>query len=197
MSRVAGLVLAAGESSRMGRDKALLEYRGSTFLEAILASLRHAGIPRIIVVLGHHASEIQRQIDLSGVEVVMNPAYRLGQTTSLQAGLRAIQGASVDGVVLCLVDHPAAGPEVMRALAVKFAETHAPVVIPVCQGRRGHPVIIGCALFAELLNLGPDEGANAVIRRHHAATQWVEVQDPGVTLDIDDPEDYRRLNEEF
>ncbi len=196
MSGIAGLVLAAGESSRMGRDKALVEYRGKTFLDTILANLRQSGIFRIVVVLGYHAAEIQRQADLSGVEVIVNAAYRQGQTSSLQAGLQALAAADIDGALLSLVDHPAAGPEVMRELTARFLETRAPVVIPVYQGRRGHPVVIGRALFPELMNLGPGQGASTVIRRHHAAAQWLEVEDPGVILDIDDPEDYRRLTEQ-
>jgi len=194
MSGIAGLVLAAGESSRMGRDKALLEYQGKTFLDTIVANLWESGIVPIVVVLGHHAAEIQRRADLFGAEVVVNAAYRQGQTSSLQAGLRALAAAAdVDGVLISLVDHPAAGPEVMRELAARFLETHAPVVIPLYHGQRGHPVVIGRALFPELMNLGAGEGANTVIRKHHAASEWLEVDDPGVTLDIDDPEDYRRL----
>jgi molybdenum cofactor cytidylyltransferase len=87
---IAGLVLAAGESSRMGRDKALLSYRGQTFLEIIVAKLREAGISRVAVVLGHHADEIRRAVSLVGVEVVTNCDYLRGQTSSLQAGLAAL-----------------------------------------------------------------------------------------------------------
>ncbi|MGH9376562.1 MAG: nucleotidyltransferase family protein, partial [Terriglobia bacterium] len=192
MSRIAGLVLAAGESSRMGRDKALLEYRGVTFLEIILAQLRQAELSPIAVVLGHHAAEIQQQTQLSGVEVVTNPEYLLGQTSSLQAGLRIIQGSGADGVLLCLVDHPAVGAEVVRALAAKFRQTNAPVVIPVHNGQRGHPIVIGRTLFAELMSLGPGVGANTVIQKYHAAAQWLECEDSAVTLDVDTPEDYRR-----
>ncbi len=87
---IAGLILAAGESSRMGRDKALLTYRGRTFLETIIATLRAAGIERVVVVLGHHAEEIQCAVNLNDVEVVINPEYHRGQISSLQAGLRAL-----------------------------------------------------------------------------------------------------------
>jgi molybdenum cofactor cytidylyltransferase len=94
---VAGLVLAAGESSRMGRDKALLAYRGHTFLETIVAKLREAEISRIAVVLGHHADEIRRAVNLPGVEVVTNCDYTRGQTSSLQAGLAALDNRPVRG----------------------------------------------------------------------------------------------------
>jgi molybdenum cofactor cytidylyltransferase len=87
---IAGLVLAAGESSRMGRDKALLSYGGQTFLEIIVAKLREAGISRVAVVLGHHADEIRRAVSLPAVEVVTNRDYLRGQTSSLQAGLAAL-----------------------------------------------------------------------------------------------------------
>src|SRR5439155_14530440 len=103
---IAGLILAAGESSRMGRDKALLTYRGRTFIETILATLREAGVTRLAVVLGHHAVEIQRAVDFTGVDVIVNHHYRQGQTSSLQAGLKALDsgaGMSVEAALLCLV----------------------------------------------------------------------------------------------
>jgi molybdenum cofactor cytidylyltransferase len=235
---IAGLILAAGESSRMGQDKALLRYRGRTFLESALATLHDAGIDRVTVVLGHHAEEIQRAVNIEGTEIVINPDYRRGQTSSLQAGLKALCvhpllcGAAavspmagvrwsdsdrtrnrtspsggegdmaatrevitptLEAVVLCLVDHPAVSVEVVRKLVSRFEVSHAAVVIPTCQGRRGHPVLIGRALFEELRSLGSDQGANSVIRKYRDATQWLEVDDLGILLDVDDPDTYRRL----
>ncbi|MBZ5542664.1 MAG: nucleotidyltransferase family protein [Acidobacteriia bacterium] len=177
----------------MGRDKALLTYRGQTFLETIVATLNEAGIERIAVVLGHHAEEIQRATKLSGVEVVVNAKYRLGQTSSLQAGLRALDAPDLEAAVLCLVDHPAVSAATLRQLIESFRGSRPPVVIPTHQGRRGHPVVISRALFPELLSLGPTEGANTVLRRHRDATQFVEVDDPGILLDVDAPETFRQL----
>ncbi len=194
MKTMAALVLAAGESSRMGRDKALLEYRGKTFLEAILSNLREAGINEIAVVLGHHASDIERGANLTGARVVINAEYKRGQASSFQAGLHVL--ADVDGVLLCLVDHPAAGPDVMRTLVARFFETGAPVVIPVYHGRRGHPVIIGSALFEALMSLASGDGADTVVRKYRDVTEWLDVEDAGVALDIDEPEDLRALQAE-
>lgn len=199
---IAGLVLAAGESSRMGQDKALLLYRGRTFLETIVAKLREAGIGRVAVVLGHHADLIRGAADLTGVEVVVNTHYERGQTSSLQAGLAALTAESPRGslyraspraLALCLVDHPAFAPATVGALAAAFARTGAPVVIPTCGGRRGHPVLIAEALFGPLLALPPAEGANTAIRAWRAETQFVEVADPGILLDVDDAAAYRAL----
>src|SRR5256712_10533494 len=102
-------------------------------------------------------------------------------------------GKSVEAVLLCLVDHPAVPVEVVRALIAAFRATRSPVVIPTFKGQRGHPVLIGRALFDELLGLSPEAGANSIIRKYRDATQFVEVGDAGILLDVDDPETYRTL----
>jgi molybdenum cofactor cytidylyltransferase len=190
---ITGLILAAGESSRMGSDKALLAYGGRTFLETVILSLRSAGIEKIAVVLGHHAEEIQRAVNLAGVEVIFNRDYRRGQTSSLRAGLAALAEQSPEAVILCLVDHPAVPAEVIRKLRDRFEQSGPPIVVPTCQGQRGHPVVINRALFPEFLALGPDEAANTVVRKYHDATQFVEVEDRGILLDVDNPDTYRSL----
>lgn len=190
---IGGLILAAGESSRMGRDKALLAYRGSSFLETAVATLRSAGVAPIVVVLGHHAEEIRRATNLEGTQVVVNEKYTLGQTSSLQAGLRKLTEFEIEAVVLWLVDHPAVSAETVAKLVTEFHKSKPPVVIPHYRGERGHPVLISRALFEEILKLAVDEGANTVIRKHRSKMQCVEVDDPGVRLDVDDPEAYGRL----
>lgn len=191
--RVAALILAAGESSRMGVDKACLGYKNSTFLETILSTLRRAGLEHVAVVLGHHAEEIRRSVSLGDAKVVINPDSRRGQTSSLQTGLKALESPEVDAIVLCLVDHPAVSAQTVRHLVDAFGQSRAPVVIPTHQGRRGHPVVIGRQLFAEIESLSLDAGADTVVRKYRGATQFVEVNDPGILLDIDDPNSYQRL----
>lgn len=191
---IAGLILAAGESARMGQDKALLAYRGRTFLETIVATLREAGVEKIAAVLGHHADEIRRAVNLKAAEVVVNENYARGQTSSLQAGLRALACSELEAVVLCLVDHPAVNSGTIQKLITNFRESSAPVVIPTFQTQRGHPVLIASWLFDELLRLGPDVGANGVMRKYREATRFVEVNDAGILLDIDDLKTYRELD---
>lgn len=190
---IAGIVLAAGESSRMGADKALLMYRSRTFLENLIAALKDAGISRVIVVLGHHAEQIQQCTDLSAVEVVLNQDYRRGQTSSLQAGLLALAGNEPEGVVICLIDHPAVSTDTIRKLIHNFKSTHRSIVIPQINGTHGHPVLLGRELFSQVLALGPDEGADTVIHQNRDQTKFVEVADPGILIDVDDPESYRKL----
>jgi molybdenum cofactor cytidylyltransferase len=190
---IAGLILAAGESRRMGRDKALLTYRGKTFLETIISNLRAAGIDKITVVLGHHADAIQRAVNLAGVRVVVNQDYQRGQTSSLQAGLASVAQDSPEAVILCLVDHPAISREVIAKLVESCEATRAPVLIPTYRGERGHPVVISQSLFAELLALPSGQPANSVIRKYRGITTFVEVTDRGILLDVDDPETYERM----
>ena len=190
---IAGLILAAGESRRMGRDKALLTYHGRTFLENIIDHLVAAAIEKVTVVLGHHAEAIQRAVNLAAVRVVVNHDYQRGQTSSLQVGLAAAAADSPDAVILCLVDHPAISTKVIVKLREHFESTCPPVLIPTYKGQRGHPVVISQALFPELLALQPVEPANTVIRKYRDATQFVEVADPGVLLDVDEPATYARL----
>jgi CTP:molybdopterin cytidylyltransferase MocA len=190
---IAGLILAAGESSRMGTPKATLPYRGRTFLELIVEALREGGLERIFVVLGHQAAEIQQRLGITSAQLVINPDYRSGQTSSLQAGLRALIADDTEAVLLCLVDHPAVSAATVRMIAAVFREGGAPVVIPTHLGRRGHPVLIGRQLFEELLALTAGVGADSVVRKYRPVTKIVEVEDEGVIIDVDDPESYRRL----
>ena len=190
---IAGLILAAGESTRMGTPKATLAFRGRTFLEWIVATLREGGLERIFVVLGHQAENIQRQVTIELAHVVINPEYRSGQTSSLQAGLRALAVGDPEAALLCLVDHPAISAETVRRIVANFEQCRAPVVIPTYRGRRGHPVLIGRQLFDELIALTSGTGADSVVRKYRHVTKFLEVDDEGVIIDVDDPECYRRL----
>jgi len=192
---IAGIILAAGESQRMGRDKALLTYRGKTFLETIIQNLNAAGIDKVRVVLGHHAGMIQAKVNLDAAQVVVNHGYQRGQTSSLQLGLEAVARDQPDAVILCLVDHPAVSAEVIATLKQYFESTRAAVIIPTYRGERGHPVVISKALFPELLALSPGEPANAVIRKYRPETQFMEFADRGILIDVDEPRTYERLEE--
>ena len=119
--------------------------------------------------------------------------YLRGQTSSLQAGLRALMNAELEAILLCLVDHPAVSSEVMKKLLASLRESGAPVVIPIFKGKKGHPIVISRVLFQELLDLGSDQGANTVIQKYRDSTCFTEVSEEGILLDVDEPETYRRL----
>lgn len=186
--QAAGIILAAGESSRMGRDKALLPYAGSTFVEHLL-SLYLPRVSPVVVVLGHHADEIRSRLgERSGLRFAINTAYRSGQLSSLQAGIRALHPETAAALVT-LVDHPGVAGETLDRLLA----SPGPLVIPVYRGRRGHPVLFSRPLLDELLALPADGSAKAVVRSHLAEAVQLEVEDPGVLGDVDTPEDYEGL----
>ncbi len=173
----------------MGSPKALLRYRGETFLDRTVRMLGAHCAP-VIVVLGACAEEIRAQAQQPAT-FVMNANYRSGQTSSMQAGLRAVP-AGCAGVLFTLVDHPAVDPETIAALAAE-AEPAVLVRVPRYRGERGHPIWFSSALIPEFLALPEDGAAREVVRRHASETRFLEVDDAGILADIDDAEAYRAL----
>jgi len=184
------LILAAGESRRMGMPKPLLRFGGSTFLGQVLSVLRESDADRTTVVLGARAQMIQASVDLSEVDVVVNEDYAQGQLSSLIRGLKSLPG-DTDAIVLCLVDHPFVTTEIVNRLIGVFRETRRPIVLPVFDGRRGHPALFARSLFEELANAPPEKGARHVVSSNEDKVLEVEVPDRGVLTSIDTPQDYR------
>jgi molybdenum cofactor cytidylyltransferase len=186
----AGLILAAGESRRMGSPKALLDFRGETFLDRLIGVFSQFCAP-VVVVVGHDAARIKAGVkNPERVIFAENKDYRLGQLSSMQCGLRAIP-ESVGSVLFTLVDHPNVRPSTIQALL----DHPAPMAIPSFQGRRGHPIHFHRDLIAEFLALPADSQAKLVVSRHGGDIGYAEVDDPGILSDIDDPAAYRRLLE--
>jgi molybdenum cofactor cytidylyltransferase len=184
---VAGLILAAGESRRMGFPKALLQYREETFLDTLIGLFAVRCDP-VIVVLGAGAQDIRARVARPAAFAV-NPRWHLGQTTSMQCGLRAVP-ADAEGVLFTLVDHPAVSPATIDALL----NGKRPLVrVPRFGNRRGHPIWFSRELIAEFLALPETGAARDVVRGHAAETEFLDVDDPGILADIDDAEAYRRL----
>ena len=190
--RVSGVILAAGRSQRMGRPKALLPIFGTTFLEHIVHQVRASRLVDLKIVLGHRPEAIlDRLPDLEPAPVI-NSRSREGQLSSLQSGIRALDPATRDGLMLFLVDHPLVDPTLIDALLDRFSQGGHPIVIPSFRRRRGHPVLFSRELFPELLAASPDEGAVAVVRRHHQRICHLEWESDQILVDVDTPEAYQR-----
>ena len=183
----AAIILAAGESRRMGFPKALLRYRKETFLDTLIGLFSTRCTP-VIVVLGAGAPEIRSAITRPAA-FVLNPDYTRGMTTSLQCGLGAVPPDS-DGVLFTLVDHPATSAATVDAL---LAPPRPLIRVPRYESHRGHPIWFSRDLIPEFLAIPDGGAANEVVRRHRAETQFVDLDDPGIVADIDDPEAYRQL----
>jgi molybdenum cofactor cytidylyltransferase len=186
---IGAIILAAGKSERMGgKPKALLRYDGLTFLDHILRSMEGTRIQHRVVVAGLHHSEIKAHS--KSVPVVFNPDYEQGMTTSFQAGIRSLP-EGIEGALIFLVDHPAVSGATVRALLAHQGE--GDVVVPVREGRRGHPVLFSRRFLDAVLKLSPRVGVNTAVRRLGGKLVEVAVDDPGILTDVDTPEDFRRL----
>jgi len=175
----------------MGSDKALLPLGDSTFLRTLIETFLTRLDP-VVVVLGHHASEIRATVRTDPrVRLVTNEDYDRGMLSSLQTGLRAVEMDS--GVVFTLVDHPGVRAETLAMVVEAFEEGVQTAAIPRYEGERGHPVAISPQLGAELLALPPDSSPKSVMRNAYSKARFVDVDDPAVVEDIDTPARYRSL----
>jgi molybdenum cofactor cytidylyltransferase len=214
-SMLAAVILSGGASQRMGSPKALLPYRGKTFLEHLLEVSSHPRIRDRRVVLGSHADIIRAAIPLRDSEVVLNDEWEKGQLSSIHAALRSLP-SGLDGMIVFLVDHPLISSALVENLVDRFdkagtrLEEHssdavagraAPIahtstiVLPTYQGKRGHPVIFAASLFPELLGAPLEQGARTVVWAH--ATEVVEVPttEQGCILNVNDPDALRKIQQ--
>jgi molybdenum cofactor cytidylyltransferase len=184
---IAAIILAAGQSQRMGTPKALLQLNGESFLDTLIRKLQSQCHP-VIVVLGANAPAI-RSATNGSANFIVNAEYMQGMLTSLQCGLRALPEPCTH-TVFTLVDHP--DPAMQTVEAVTHAAP-APVVIPRFERRKGHPVRLSRLIISELLELRPPAKPTDVLYRHLQSTLFLDLDDPGIVDDVDDPEEYSKL----
>jgi molybdenum cofactor cytidylyltransferase len=195
---LSAIILAAGRSARLGRPKQLLDLGGQPVIAHVVDHALAAGLDEIVLVLGHEADAIQTALGprANRLRVFLNPDYAAGQSTSLRAGLTAV-GPGIAGALVLLGDQPEVGPDVIAALAVAFraATSPPPLVLPAYGPERviGNPVVLGRALFPEVLAVTGDQGARDVVRAHRSEAVVVPFPDHNPPRDIDTEADYAAL----
>jgi molybdenum cofactor cytidylyltransferase len=184
---LAAVILSGGESRRMGAPKALLPYRGKTFVEHLLEVTRHkrVGVTRIVV--GAHAEEIREKLSAHSAEIVVNADWAKGQLSSIQAAIRSLPAGATEGMILCPVDHPIISSELIARLVEEFDSSGKAIVVPTYHGRRGHPAIFRASLYQELLEASSEVGARHVVWAHAPDVGEVTTEEEGVILNINDP----------
>ena len=192
MSGACAILLAAGESSRMGQLKALLPWRGRTLLEHQVTALREGGAERVVVVLGHRADDLRPLLEgKDGVSWTLNPDYPQGKTTSIKAGLSHLDSVALDVILLLNVDQPRDAADVARVLEAHRVHGYA-ITVPEYRGKGGHPIALSATLLPELLEIDEDtQGIKAVVRRRPESVQRLPLDNPGILLDLNTPEQYQ------
>ena len=198
------ILLAAGESTRMGQLKALLPWRGQTLVEHQVSALREGGAERVIVVLGHRADELRPLVERNeGATWTVNLDYRQGKTTSIKAGLSALPsslplegegqggGEIVRDIILLNVDQPRTSDDVARILNAHRTHDYT-VTVPEYNGKGGHPIVLSASLLPELRQIDEEsQGIKAVVRRRPESVNRIPLDNPEILLDLNTPEQYR------
>jgi molybdenum cofactor cytidylyltransferase len=187
MKPLAAAILAAGESRRMGRPKALLPLDGLTFVEHLLAAVRHPRVEIVRVVLGSNAEQIRAQLHLDSGTIAVNENWRRGQLSSIQVAIRSLPTGATEGLLLCPVDHPLITACLVSQLIAEFDASQKLIALPTHLGRRGHPVIFRHSLYDELLAASPDVGARQVVWAHAGEIAEVPTDQAGVIQNLNDP----------
>jgi molybdenum cofactor cytidylyltransferase len=187
---IAGVILAAGGASRYGRLKQLLEWQGRPLVRHAVLTALQAGLSPVVVVTGAGADLVGQAVAGLPVRQVTNEEWQQGQSTSMQAGLRALP-ATIGGAMFLLADQPNIPPGLIQALVEAHSQSLAPIVAPLVDGQRGNPVLFDPVTFDALMQVTGDTGGRQIFAKY--PLRYVPWHDRAVLLDVDEPQDYARL----
>jgi len=194
---IAGIILAAGESTRFGKPKQLLDWKGQPFVRAVAQTAIRAGLSPVVVVTGANAEPVEATLKDLNVTVVYNENWQTGQGSSIKAGVKTLNLASppigerCGGAIFLLTDQPQVNPAILHALKEKHAEGLYPIVAPMVLDRRGNPVLFDYSTFSDLMTIEGDTGGRAIFHKHRV--EYLPWHDDSLLLDVDTPEQYQRL----
>ncbi len=200
--KVAGIILAAGCGSRMGKAKQLLPFGRTTLLGHVMDTVQSAGLDCVVLVLGFKAGQIRHALNLprreqarpdrTSIQVIDNPDWHKGQSFSVAAGLKALP-ADMDGALFLLGDQPLVTARTIHHLVSAFQTTDHWIMAPCFKGQRGNPVLVASPLFDRLTQPVGDAGARVLFKEFRHRMHCLAVDDPGIVRDVDTPEDYAAL----
>ena len=188
---VAGVVLAAGASTRFGKPKQLLDWKGQPFVRAVAMKALEAGLSPVLVVTGANSELVEAAVKDLNVVIVKNDEWESGQASSIKAGIRSLSPVGVGGAIFLLTDQPQITTSIIRALVEKHADGLYPVVAPMVIDARANPVLFDQVTFADLLGIEGDVGGRAIFHKHRV--EYLPWHDDRMLLDVDTPEHYQRL----
>jgi len=186
---ISAIILAAGESKRMGETKLLLAYGEETIIDTVIGNVVRSKVDKTLVVLGSDWHKIAEKIRKSQVSVTINPHYQRGMFSSVLHGLQLLP-ESVQAVIIVLADQPRVPTSVINSLIRAFKKYRKGIVLPVYKNKRGHPVLIDLKYRQEIKKISPEKGLRELIYSHPDDIREVKVSTPSILKDIDDREDY-------
>jgi molybdenum cofactor cytidylyltransferase len=187
---IAGIILAAGEASRFGKPKQLLDYHGRSFIRKVVQTGLEAGLYPMIAVTGAYADVVEAELKDNAIVTIRNPGWRNGQSTSIQAGLAALPG-NVGGAIFLLADQPQVTPHIIQALVERHATAQADIVAPLAADRRANPVLFDRTTFKDLQAITGDVGGRAIFSKYKI--DYITWHDESLLFDVDTEEDYLKL----
>ena len=192
MADTVAILLAAGESRRMGSSKALLPWQGTTLLAHQISVLRQGGVDKVVVVLGHRADNLKSIVEgIEGVSWTLNHDYNLGKITSIKAGLDFLDQRELYALLILNVDQPRS-PDTIRDLLEHHRQGGGLITIPTYGGKGGHPIVVASSLLHELRSITEETlGLKAVVQANQEFTQRLEMSTPEVLWDLNTPEEYQ------
>ena len=198
---IAGIILAAGESTRFGQPKQLLDWRGEPFVRAVVKTALESGLSPVIVVTGASAEHVETAVQDLPVQIARNTEWQSGQASSIKVGLSTLTPApspykgegSPGGAIFLLTDQPQITPPILHALMDEHAATLDPIIAPLILDRRGNPVLFDRITFPDLMKLEGDVGGRGIFSRHKV--NYLPWHDDALLLDVDTPEHYQRLKD--
>ena len=198
---ISAVILAAGESKRMGKqNKLLLPVAGEALLIKLIKSVCDSDVGQVIVVIGHEAEKIRRKLNNFPLSFVYNPKFSEGKTTSIKSGLKEVS-PDCDGYMICLADMPFINTSEINKLIHAYAQNRIKekrlIVIPVYQGHRGNPVLFSTEFREDILEHKIEYGCKGVIMNNFESVKEIEMDDDSMLLDVDTLEDYQRATEAF
>ena len=193
----AGIILAAGASTRFGQPKQLLRLKDRYLIEWVLDAALDARLKRIILVLGYAHQKIQqtlgKKLDHPKIKIEINPHYKDGQSSSLQIGLSSVRD-TYPAVMFLLADQPLVDAVTLNFLLNQFWSTDKNICVPTSAGSIGNPCIFGSRFYPQIMKISGDIGARRIIQTNPQQVQKVQIQNPHFFLDIDTPRDLEKIN---
>lgn len=193
---ISAIILAAGESKRMGEQKLLMKWGKSSVIEHVIRVYSNAGVDEIVVITGSHRNEIESVISATKVnhrvKSVFNENFSSGEMlSSIQCGLRELQVGLTDAALIGLGDQPQVREGTVRLVCEAFRQTKSPIVVPSFNMRRGHPWLIARELWGDLLGLDTHQTPRVFLTRHQEKIHYVDVGNASIHADLDTPEEYQ------